>query len=119
MYVGLMGSHTEKAPYKRISNPDAYEKTFLYLNLLSLPYAIDAEDKITTSEDKYFEFRFRTEEGADTSVNRKVTTEDGVTSGDEATFWMKVGQVLSWDDEPEFDHLIDGLSALLLPTKIT
>lgn len=111
MYVGLMGSHTEKAPYKRISNPDAYEKTFLYLNLLSLPYAIDAEDKITTSEDKYFEFRFRTEEGADTSVNRRVTTEGGATSGDDAAFWMKGGQVLSWDEEPEFDHLIDGLSA--------
>lgn len=107
IYIGLMGTHTEKAPYKRSSNPNAYEKTCLYLNLLSLPYTIDAEDKIATLEDQNFEFRFWTEEGAASTVTRKVVAEDGTAPRDEAAFWMKVGQVLSWNEEPEFDRLID------------
>ena len=37
MYIGLMGTHTEKALYKRSSNPNAYEKMCLYVNLLSFP----------------------------------------------------------------------------------
>jgi len=109
MYIGLMGTHTEKAPYKRRSSPDAYEKMSLYLNLLSLPYFIDdAEDKITTLEEKNFEFRFLTDEKAQSSVTRKVELQDG-TSKTEPMFWMKVGKVLSWDDDPEFDQIIDNL----------
>ncbi|MEO6543993.1 MAG: DUF262 domain-containing protein, partial [Nitrospiraceae bacterium] len=108
IYIGLMGTHTEKAPYKRSSNPNAYEKTYLYLNLLSLPYKIEADDKISTIEDQDFEFLFLTEEGAASSVTRKVVMEDGTAPRDEPMFWMKAGQVLFWDEEPEFDRLIDG-----------
>ena len=107
MYIGLMGTHTEKAPYKRVSNPNAYEKMSLYLNLLSLPYIIDAEDKIETQEDRNFEFRFLTEAGAKSHMTRKVAPAEGAAPREEAMFWMKVGQVLSWDEEPEFDRLID------------
>lgn len=106
MYIGLMGTHTEKAPYKRSSNPNAYEKMCLYLNLLSLPYYIDAEDNISTIEETNFEFRFLTEWGAKNNVIRKVTKEDG-TSKDEPIFWMKVGYVLSWKSEPEFDKIVE------------
>ena len=77
MYIGLMGTHTEKAPYKRSSNPNAYEKMSLYLNILSLPYTIDSEDKITTLEDQNFEFRFLTEAGAMSGVTRKVAADEG------------------------------------------
>jgi len=108
MYIGLMGTHTEKARYKRSSNPNAYEKMCLYLNLLSLPYFIDSEDKIMTREDRNFEFHFWTESVASSGVKRRVEAEDGTALEDEAMFWMKVGDVLSWDEEPEFDRIIDG-----------
>jgi hypothetical protein len=36
MYIGLMGTHTEKAPYKRYGRDESYDRTCLYLNLLSL-----------------------------------------------------------------------------------
>ena len=108
MYIGLMGTHTEKAPYKRSSNPDAYEKMALYLNLFSLPYEIDKDDKLITIEDQNFEFKFLTEEKATSIETRKVKNEDG-TVKDEPMLWMKVGKVLSWDEEPEFDQIIDNL----------
>jgi len=111
MYIGLMGTHTEKAPYKRSSNPNAYEKMSLYLNVLSLPYIIDSDDKIATLEEQNFEFRFLTEAGAFSGVTRKVATEKGTHPKDEAMFWMKVGQVLSWDEEPEFDRIMTVLGS--------
>lgn len=104
MYIGLMGTHTEKTPYARKANPNAYEKTCLHLNLLSLPYTIDDEDKIRTIEEQNFEFRFLTMDGAASSVMRKLGGEEG---REEAMFWMKVGRVLSWGDDPEFDRIVD------------
>jgi len=101
MYIGLMGTHMEKAPRKRNTNPNAYEKKCLYLNLLSLPYRINAQDNtITVSEDQNFEFRFLTEDGAPSCVSRK----EG--ECDKPMFWMKVGEVLEWDEDPEFDKFI-------------
>ncbi|WP_094227527.1 DUF262 domain-containing protein [Methanolobus psychrotolerans] len=111
MYIGLMGTHTEKAPYKRVSNPNAYEKMCLYLNLLSLPYELDEEDNIKINEEKNFEFRFLTEETSKSSAVRKLTKEDGTLGEDEPMFWMKVGQVLSWKDEPEFDRIIEDFQS--------
>src|ERR1035438_1255638 len=72
MYIGLMGTHTEKAPDRKSTRLNSYEKMRLYLNLLSLPYTIDSEDKIVTLEDQNFEFRFLTETGALSGVSRKV-----------------------------------------------
>lgn len=108
IYIGLMGTHTEKAPRMHRSNPDAYKKMCLYLNILSLPYDIDPQDRIVTLEDQNFEFRFLTDEVARSSVTRQVTGEDGRPAGKEAMLWIKVAQVLSWDDEPEFDRLAES-----------
>lgn len=106
MYIGLMGTHTEKAPYKRSTNPNAYEKMSLYLNLLSLPYETDENDEIITIEDKDFEFRFLNVEKAKSYTTRKVATDEGQASEVEPMYWMNVGQVLSWRREPEFDKII-------------
>ena len=103
MYIGLMGTHTEKTKRKHSANPNAYEKTCLYVNLLSLPYTIDVHDKIITQEDQNFEFRFLTNEKASSSITRKIETSDV----EEPMLWFKVGDVLSWEDEPEFDHIVE------------
>ena len=107
MYLGLMGTHTEKTPYKRSWTADAYPKMCLYLNLLSLPYTLDANDKIQTLEEENFEFRFLKPESTASEVERRVSGEDGEEQRVEPVYWMKVGQVLSWDDDPEFGRLID------------
>lgn len=109
MYIGLMGTHTEKTPYKRRTNAAAYEKTCLYLNLLSVPYRITPEGRIEEIEDQNYEFRFLTETAASTFSSRRVNAEDGSLLRDEPMFWMKVGEVLMWDKEPDFDQVIEKL----------
>ena len=112
MYIGLMGTHAERTRYGRVSDPNAYPKMSLYLNLLSLPYTIDANNRIHAEEEKNFEFCFLTEENAAAKVERAALAENGEPGGIEPMFWMKVGTVLSWDDtDPEFDRLIDGFCA--------
>jgi hypothetical protein len=107
IYLGLMGTHTEKTPYKRSWTADAFPRMSLYLNLLSLPYELDTTDKIQTLEERNFEFRFLRPESANSELERHCSDEDGAEKQAEPVFWMKVGQVLSWDDEPEFGQLID------------
>jgi hypothetical protein len=109
LYIGLMGTHTEKAPYRRTSNQSAYEKMSLYLNLLSLPYQVDEEDDVVSIEEQNFEFRFLSDESARTSVSRRVESIEGNSEVDEPMYWMKVGQVLSWKAEPEFDRIINDI----------
>jgi uncharacterized protein with ParB-like and HNH nuclease domain len=107
IYIGLMGTHTERIKYGWVNNPNAYEKTCLYLNLLSLPYIITAENKINQIEDKNFEFRFLPPQKALSSTERKVGGENGTPSWMEPMFWMKVGDVLSWGEDPEFDQIME------------
>ncbi len=111
MFIGLMGTHTEKAPYKRRTNNAAYEKTILYLNLLSLPYIINSEDRIEELEELNFEFRFLTDESFATNASRRVNDEEGRFLRDEPMFWIKVGDVLTWHDDPEFDRIIEGFGS--------
>ena len=106
MYIGLMGTHTEKEPYKRWWNPDAYKKMRLHLNLLSLPYEFDDNNRIVAQEDRNFEFRFLPEDAANIT-ERRVHRAEAAEAVYEPVFWMKVGDVLSWDDEPEYDQLVD------------
>lgn len=109
IYIGLMGTHTERIKYSWASNPNNYEKTCLYLNLLSLPYTLDAEDRIVAVEEQNFEFRFLSDKRAAASITRKVPSgEDGKTH-EEPMFWLKVGQSLQWDDDPEFDRILEKL----------
>lgn len=111
MYIGLQGTHTEKAPYMRWSNENAYRKSRLYLNLLSLPYQINASNAIEVNEEQNFEFRFLTHEESTNWIYRKVRKVDdtGVESlVEDNMFWLKVGDVLSWNEDPEFDIIIES-----------
>jgi len=110
MYIGLQGTHTEKAPYMRWADDNAYRKSKLYLNLLSLPYRISEENVIETIEEQNFEFRFLTEKESENWIFRKSKQidENGIEKiNEENMFWFKVGDVLSWSTDPEFDIIID------------
>lgn len=110
MYIGLQGTHTEKALYQRANNSRAYKKTMLYLNLLSLPYIINEDNEIETDEEKNFEFRFLTEESSKTQISRKIKSideEDKDIESEETMFWFRVGDILLWNEDPEFDIIID------------
>ncbi len=111
MYIGLQGTHTEKAPYMRWADDNAYRKSKLYLNLLSLPYRITEENVIETIEDHNFEFRFLTEKESESWIFRKskhIYENGNEKTNEENMFWFKVEEVLSWNSDPEFDIIIDG-----------
>ncbi|HOX78463.1 MAG TPA: DUF262 domain-containing protein [Bacteroidales bacterium] len=115
MYIGMQGTHTEKAPYKRQSSADAYPKTSLFLNLLSLPYFLTENNSIAVKEEQNFEFAFLTENESNNYISRRkrITNEEGIeVEKEEVMFWFKVGKVLSWEDDPEFEIIIDGFSDL-------
>ncbi len=110
LYIGLQGTHTEKQPRKHYNNEDAYKKTRLYLNLLSLPYTINEQNKIIFNEEANFEFRFLTEEDSKNWIKRKIkqTDDDGNTTiKEDLMYWFKVGDVLNWPEDPEFNIYID------------
>jgi uncharacterized protein with ParB-like and HNH nuclease domain len=110
MYIGLQGTHTEKAPYMRWNNDLAYRKSLLYLNILSLPYYISEHNTIEINEEQNFEFRFLTEQESKNWNSRKIkqTDDDGnEIIREESMFWLKVGDVLAWNQDPEFDLIVD------------
>lgn len=114
MYIGLQGTHTEKAPYMRWADENAYRKAKLYLNVLNLPYYISENDEIEIDEDKNFEFRFLADNENLTWVSRKNKTyEDDIEKIiDENMFWLNVGDVLKWKTDPEFDKIIETFITL-------
>lgn len=112
MYLGLQGTHTEKAPYMRWADENAYRKSKLYLNLLSLPYFINEENSLEINEEQNFEFRFLANNENETWINRKIKHYDE--EGNEKVVetymcWFPVGDVLSWSADPEFDIIIDNI----------
>lgn len=112
MYIGLQGTHTEKAPYMRWADDNAYRKSFLFLNILSLPFKVNQDNNIETKEEQNFEFRFLTADESKNWINRKskITDEDGnEKQTDEQMLWFKVGDVLKWNNDPEFDLMINNL----------
>lgn len=111
MFIGLMGTHTEKAPYKRRNNNAAYEKMSLYLNLLSLPYVINAEGRLEELEDHNFEFRFLKDGDVGSNVSRRVNDGKGQFLRDEPMLWMKVGDVLKWHEDPDFDRILEEIDS--------
>lgn len=114
LFIGLMGTHAEKAPYKRSWNDAAYEKMCLYLNLLSLPYVIKDQGGIEMLEERNFEFRFLPPAEAERQDSRRVRLEvDGEPASErvEPVFWLKVGDVLSWDVDPDLDQIVEDIMA--------
>lgn len=112
MYIGLQGTHTEKAPYMRWADENAYRKSKLYLNLLSLPYFINKENSLEIDEEQNFEFRFLANNENETWINRKIKhyDEDGNEEVKETYMcWFAVGDILSWNTDPEFDIVIEGI----------
>ena len=75
LFIGLRGTYTEKLPYRRRDDPNAFPEKRLYLNLLSRA-PVDGND-----EDLY-DFRFLTEKEA--------------SYRDEKTYWFSVGEVLNF-----------------------
>jgi len=111
MYIGLQGTHTEKAPYMRWADENAYRKSKLYLNLLSLPYQINEDNAIEINEEQNFEFRFLTEKESKTWIvrkNKQIDENGTETILEENMYWFKVGDVLLWSADPEFDIIIDA-----------
>jgi hypothetical protein len=77
LYVGLRGSFAHKEPRKRWNNPHAFPVRRLYLNLRSA-----SKDE---SRDVLYDFRFFTEQEAETS--------------DASTYWFKVSEILDVDEQ--------------------
>jgi uncharacterized protein with ParB-like and HNH nuclease domain len=83
LYIGLKGSYTEKLPYKRVNDPNAYEKKKLYLNLLAPSDRIDFR----------YDFRFLSDkEVASFPANEY--------------FWYRVGDVLNCNGMPDIFKFI-------------
>lgn len=109
LYLGLMGTHAEKAPYKRVSDDAAYPKMSLYLNLLSLPYEIAADGNIEIQDDTNSEFRFLMPDEVLRGSRRVRVEEDGVERED-PVFWLKVGDVLNWNADQDPDQYVDDFA---------
>jgi len=110
IYLGLQGTHTEKAPYMRWADEKAYRKSRLYLNLLKLPYSINENDTIEIDDDENFEFRFLTDDESKEWTSRRTRQLDKDEKErilEESMYWFRVGDVLSWSADPEFDIIID------------
>lgn len=93
LMLGLRGSYTVKAKGKRISNPDAWTRQNLYLDLL----------KDSNLDDD--------EAGIDVSYGFKFFSEQPSNSKDH--YWIKVGRILDYDDESKFDEVKDEWADLL------
>ncbi|ORC38341.1 hypothetical protein B4O97_00870 [Marispirochaeta aestuarii] len=107
IYIGLQGTHTEKGYRKRSSSPDAYKKTYLYLNLLSLPYRQNIDGGLEQDEQRNFEFRFLTTAAVNSHTMRQ--TQDNPTNK-EHMCWFRVGEIMEWPKDPDIDHYIDQVA---------
>jgi len=112
MYIGLQGTHTEREKGRHYSNQNAYKKTELYLNLLSLPFKVSSEDTLEFLEDQNFEFRFLSEHESKSWIfrtSKKIDENGNEITQEEYMFWFKVGKVLSWNEDPEYDQIFEKL----------
>ena len=74
LYIGLLGTYTEKLPYYRWDNPKAFTDKYLCLNLLD-----KNDDEIEEDTSKY-EFKF--------------CSKKEIEKRDNKNFWFKVGDIL-------------------------
>lgn len=83
LYIGLKGTYASKIPYKRWDNEEAYPIKKLYLNILNND----------VHNDNRFEFKFLTEEAAN-SIN-------------DSQYWYEVGKILEIKDLNEIIDYIE------------
>jgi uncharacterized protein with ParB-like and HNH nuclease domain len=84
MNIALRGSYSYKIHRKHSSNPDAYPKRYLYLNLIP-------------RQDEDFEYEF------------KFLTEEEVQKTDESHVWYLVNKVLNWNSSSDLNAQYSGL----------
>ena len=84
LYLGLLGTHTERRKHARENTASSYAKRRLYLNLA----------RPASSEDAFFDFRFVEAESS------------FIKDGDD--FWFRVGDILSFKHTTDvFDFIIE------------
>jgi len=93
LMLGLRGSYTVKAKNKRVNNPDAWTRQHLYIDLLKDPNLDDDEVGIEVS----YGFKFFSEHPNNSKDH----------------FWIKVGRILEYSDEAQFDEAKDEWADLL------
>ena len=89
LLIGLRGSYTVKLKHKRWDNPDAWIKQRLYIDLLKDPGNDDASDDLGVT----YGFKFFTSAPKNSALQH----------------WLKVGDILNFDDENKFDEFKDQL----------
>jgi len=89
LLVGLKGAYTVKKKHKRKNNPNAYSKQFLYLNLFKDP-KLDEDDG-----NNELRYNFSFFESPPAKSDNK--------------YWYKVGQILDFDSQDDFDDYVDAL----------
>ena len=90
LYIGLLGTYTEKLPYHRWDNPKAFPEKYLCLNLL------DKDNKDIEEETSKYELKFCTKE--------EIEYKDGKKS------WFKLNNILKY--KTEGDILLEPLEML-------
>lgn len=106
IYLGLQGSHRERLKFHKTLQDYAYPETFMYLNLLSLPYLEKEDDNgkiIDIERDSNFEFKFLTQVEA-SRVERKNDDHEL-----EYCYWFKAGTVLRWSEDADIDNEFDKI----------
>jgi hypothetical protein len=88
--IGLRGSYAGKEPRKRWNNPDAFPKTYLYLNLLA--------DAMENEETMVYDFRFLTEASA--------------AERSDSRYWFRVADIVDLQAGPD---LLDYLTRREVP----
>lgn len=107
MYLGIQGSHRERLKHHRSLADHAYPETFLFLNLLSLPYEENSSGELEVDRDINFEFRFLTANASRESFRN----EDGEVK---PCFWFPVGTVIRWNEDPDIDFIFDSIQTLVV-----
>jgi hypothetical protein len=92
LYIGLRGTYARKLHWKRRTDPQAYPKKELYLNIAS-PLSEEDQEEL----DMYYEFRFLTDSEANSQSGQK--------------FWFKIGDILTFSEHNPVEinnYLVDS-----------
>ena len=90
LYIGLLGTYTEKLPYHRWDSPKAFPEKYLCLNLL------DKDDEDIEEETSKYELKFCTKSEIENRDNKKL--------------WFKLNDILKYKTEGEI--LLEPLEIL-------